>query len=214
MAFQVKIRTGVNAFQFLESKWEFKLNVHSRIGVVRQVVVVFETQFFGRGDRSVPGHTALFPGIVPIHFGARTHKELHFHLLEFAHSENELTRHDLIPESFPDLRYAKRNFLACGFLHILEIHKYALCGFRAQVQFAVISCVRHLCRKHQVELAYLGPIARAGIWFSNIQFFNQGLEIGHVVCFQGIGQTSFCVLCLLRVFKHPWICFTEHFFIE
>jgi hypothetical protein len=51
-------------------------------------------------------------------------------LLEFAHTEDELPRHDLVAEGFTDLGDAERYFLAGGFLNVQEIDKNTLRRFR------------------------------------------------------------------------------------
>jgi hypothetical protein len=41
--------------------------------------------------------------IEPLHLGAGFDEELHLHLFEFAHTKDELSRYNFIPESFPYL---------------------------------------------------------------------------------------------------------------
>jgi len=60
--------------------------------VVKAVVIVAEAQ------RTVPGHAGVLPLVPPLHFGSGAHEELHLHLLELAHTEDELTGHDLVAE--------------------------------------------------------------------------------------------------------------------
>src|SRR5579862_4449521 len=101
----------------------------------------------------MPFHSCLFPICIPFHFFARSDKELHFHLLEFAHSENKLAGHYLIAKCFARLRNTKRNFHSPRFLHIGEIYKYTLSGFGAQINSISLFTNRpNLRTEHKIEL--------------------------------------------------------------
>src|SRR5687767_9020011 len=109
----------------------------------------------------MPLHTAFFPGVVPFHLRARSNKELHFHLLKLACSENKLARYNLIAECFTYLCNSKRNLLTRSFLHAQEIHENSLCCFRTQINSgSFFSYGTNFGRKHQIELTNLGPVAR------------------------------------------------------
>src|SRR3990167_5553793 len=124
----------MNSFQFFETHWEIKLDIGSCISVMCQfdmivltVILIAQAQFF------MPVQARCFPVIVPLHFFTRTHKKLHFHLFELAHTEDKLARYDLVPERFSDLSNSKRNLHAARFLNIQEVHKNTLSRFRTQV---------------------------------------------------------------------------------
>jgi hypothetical protein len=203
-------------FQFLESKGEIELNVHSGIGVVRQVVVVFEAQFFSwRTQRQVPFHAGFFPVFVPFHFLAGAQEELHFHLLKLAHAEDELPRYDLVAESLTDLCDAEGYFLAGGFVYIEEVDEDTLRRFRAEVELAVFAGdVAQLCGKHEVELAHFRPVARAGFGVGNFQIVNDGLQFGHISGGGGFGEAVEDSVVLLLVFQHARIGLAVHGLVE
>ena len=106
---QVKIGTAVNSFHLLKSERHFKFDVGSGIGIMRQFIVIVEAVFIiAHTEVTMPFHTHLFPLFEPFQLFARTNEELHLHLFEFAHAEDELPRHDLVTERFPDLCNAER----------------------------------------------------------------------------------------------------------
>src|SRR5690625_7090493 len=83
---------------------------------------------FGCADADVlmPLHALFPPRLEVLHLRARLHEVLHLHLLELTHAEDELPRHNLISECFPDLCDTERNLLARGVEHIVEVDKDAL----------------------------------------------------------------------------------------
>jgi len=81
----------------------------------------------------VPFGAHVFPVIVPFHFFAWAHKELHFHLLKLAHTEDELARYNFVAEGLANLGNTKRDLHAARFLDIQEINENALCRFWTQV---------------------------------------------------------------------------------
>ncbi len=84
-------------------------------------------------------------------------------MLKFPHPENKLPGYNFVPESFTNLGNTKRNFHPAGFLHVQEIHKYALGRFGAQVNgTGIFGYGTNLRRKHQIKLAYFGPVGGAG----------------------------------------------------
>ena len=57
------------------------------------------------------------------------HEELHLHLFELPHAEDELPRHDLVAESLAGLGDPEGDLHPAGLHHIQEIDKDALGGF-------------------------------------------------------------------------------------
>ena len=98
--------------------------------------VVMEAVMLGRKSKGrVPFHPFLLPVFIPFLLCAGTYEELHLHLFELTHAENELPRHDLIAKSLSYLRNAEGYLHPGRLLHIQEIDKNTLCGLRTQVDF-------------------------------------------------------------------------------
>ena len=153
----------MDALDLLETEREVVFDVGRGIGIVRQFVVVVETvAVVAEAQCTVPGHTGLLPLLPPLHLLAGTYEELHLHLLEFAHAEDELPRHDLVAEGLADLRDAERKFHAARFLDVEEVDEDALRRFGTQVdRVGPFGRRSHLGGEHQVELPHLRPVARA-----------------------------------------------------
>ena len=136
MTAQVKVGAGMNSFNLFEAERHFKFNISSGIGIMSQLVVVVETIFcIAQSEGFVPFQAEFFPEFKPLHFLTRTNEELHFHLFEFAHTENKLTGNYLISKCFSDLSYTERNFHTTGFLHIEVVYKNTLSSLGAQIDF-------------------------------------------------------------------------------
>ncbi len=132
----------------------------------------------------MPIQSALFPSFIPLHFSAGAHEELHFHLFELTHAEDELTRHDFISKGLTYLCNTKWDFHAAGFLHVEVIQENSLSGLRAQVQRSRILGNRtQLCAEHKVELAYIGPIHRSTHWTLDFLVLDQLLYICEIFRF-------------------------------
>ena len=134
---EVEVGAAVDAFDFLESEWHFKLNVGSGVGVVSQLVVVVESIFVVTETKSlVPTETNLLPLGEPVEFCSRLNEELHLHLFKLAHAEHELARYNLVAECLANLRDAERQLHASALLHVEVVDKDALRRFRTEVDFA------------------------------------------------------------------------------
>ncbi|CAB4541901.1 unannotated protein [freshwater metagenome] len=81
----------------------------------------------------VPVHPLLDPVVVPLFIGAWLHEKFHFHLLELASSEDEVSRCDFVSERLPNLANAKRRLHSRGAKNIGKVHKDTLRGFRTEV---------------------------------------------------------------------------------
>ena len=79
----------------------------------------------------MPLHPDLLPLPEPFEFSARLDEELHFHLLELPHPEDELTGDNLIAESLSDLSDTERKLHSARLLHIEVVHEYSLSCFRS-----------------------------------------------------------------------------------
>ena len=147
MLAEVEIGARVDALHLLEAERHLELNVGGSVGVVSQFLVVVITVFLvAQAQSLVPCQTSLAPVVEPLHLVAGLHKELHFHLLELAHTEDELTSYDFVTESLTNLGDTERNLHTTGFLYIQVIYEDTLCRFRAKVYLhGTIGSGTHLC---------------------------------------------------------------------
>src|SRR6056297_1638797 len=94
----------MNPFQLFKAKRKFKFNIVSHVGVMSQLIVLVEPEFILIDSQGiVPFHTEFLPVLKPFLFFSGSYKILHFHLLKFPHTKNELTGHDFISKSFSNL---------------------------------------------------------------------------------------------------------------
>ena len=134
-----------------------------------QLVVVVETVVIRpEAERPMPFHTRIAPFGPPPHLLARADEELHLHLFELAHAEDELTRHDLVAERLADLGDTERQLHAAGLLHVQEIDEDTLCRLGTQVD-RIGTLGR---RAHLVENIRLN-------WRTSVQL--RVPEIGHTI---------------------------------
>ena len=126
MVAQVEVRAAVDALELLETEREVELDVGGGIGVVGQLLVVMEAVVLRAHPQvHMPLHAGLFPLGEPVELRTGLDEELHLHLLELAHAEDELPGHDLVAESLADLRDAERNLHAAGLLDIEVVDENA-----------------------------------------------------------------------------------------
>ena len=110
----------------------------------------------------MPFQPVLLPLCKPVEFSTGLDEELHLHLLELPHPENELTGDDLVSESLPYLGYTERYLHPSCLLDIQIIDEYSLCSFRTKIDYiGVIRSVSELGAEHQVELTHIRPVLRA-----------------------------------------------------
>ena len=81
----------------------------------------------------MPLHPNLLPLLEPSELLTRPNKELHLHLLELTHPEDELTGYDLVPEGLSDLCDTERNLHTTRFLDIQEVYEDTLCRLGSQI---------------------------------------------------------------------------------
>ena len=204
VAAQVEVRARVDALDLLEPEREVVFDVRRGVGVVGQFVVVVEAVVIvAEAQRTVPGHAGVLPLVPPLHFGSGAHEELHLHLLELAHAEDELTGHDLVAEGLADLRNAERDFHAPGFLDVQEVDEDTLRRLGTQVDgIGAFGRRTHLGRKHQVELPHLGPVARAGDRAGDLAVDDDLAQLRKVVGVQRIGETLVHLVAFGRGLRH------------
>ena len=182
----------MDALHLLEAEGEVVFDVGGGVGVVRQLLVVVEPVLIvAEAQCAVPCHAGLLPLVPPLHLLARTHEELHLHLLEFAHAEDELPRHDLVAESLADLRDAERKFHAARFLDVEEVDEDALRRFGTQVdRVGPFGRRSHLGGEHQVELPHLRPVARARNGAGDLAVEDDLPQSAQVVGVHCLGETG------------------------
>ncbi len=182
----------MDTFHFFESKRKFKLNIHGGIGIVGKLLVVVLAELCLRRTQSqMPSHPRIGPLLIPVELSARAYEKLHFHLLEFSHTENELTGYDFISEGLSDLCDAERNFHPSRLLHIEEVHKNPLSRFRTEVNGRSVFRYRtHLRGKHQVKLTHIGPVGCAGDWAFDAFVGDQVANSSQIFRFEQSCQSS------------------------
>src|SRR5690606_28020065 len=163
MIAQVEVCSGMDPLYFFKSERKFKFDIYCCICVMRQFIMVVKAQAVRWDPQgSMPSHSDVLPMLIPLFFFSRADEKLHFHLLEFAHAENKLSCHNLIPKGFTYLCNTERNFHAGGFLYVQKVNKYSLRSFRSQVNFVgIIGHRPYFGGKHEVELSYVRPVAGA-----------------------------------------------------
>ena len=124
----------MNSLKFLETEWEAELDVGCRICIVSELVMIVETIVLVTHSESlVPCHTVLLPLCEPVELRTWLDEELHLHLLELPHTEDELTCHNLISEGLTDLCDTERNLHTTGLLYVEIVYENTLCSLRTQI---------------------------------------------------------------------------------
>ena len=160
---QVEVGAAVDAFQLLEAEGEVELDVRGGVGVVGQLLMVVETVVFGPHTQvHMPFHAGFLPFLEPFQLGSGLDEELHFHLLELPHAEDELAGHNLIAEGLANLGDTEGNLHAAGLLDVQIVHENALGGLRTQINgIGALGRGTHGSGEHQVKLTHFRPVAGA-----------------------------------------------------
>ena len=163
MVAEVEVGPGVDALKLLEAEGELALDIRGGVGVVRKLLMVVETVILrAHTEVHMPLHTGFLPLGEPVELGAGLDEELHLHLLELAHAEDELAGDDLVAESLADLGDTERYLHAAGLLDVQVVHKDALGGLGAQINgIGAFGGAAHRGAEHEVELTDVGPVAGA-----------------------------------------------------
>src|SRR6266851_2747572 len=120
------------------------------------MVVIAHAIFAQAQVLHVPPQPFLAPVVEPLVVLGRLHEILHLHQLEFAHSEDEVARRDLVPESLPLLGDSKGNPHPRRVDDVLEVDEHALRGLRPEVDLRRGVLDRaNMGFEHQVEHARL-----------------------------------------------------------
>ena len=161
---EVEVRTAVDTFHFLEAERHLEFDIGSRVCIVRQLLVVVIAVFVvAQAHGLVPLQARFLPLLEPTHLLARTNEELHLHLLELTHTEDELASYNLVAERLTYLCDTERHLHAPGLLHIQEVHEDTLCSLGTEIDLhRAVGRRAHLGREHEVELPHVGPVACPG----------------------------------------------------
>ena len=165
--------------------------------VVETIVLSTEAQSL------MPLHARLFPLGEPLQLRARLYEELHLHLLELPHTEDELTGHDLVAESLTDLGDTERNLHTASLLHVQVVHEDTLSRLRAQVDLhRRIGRGTHLGREHQVELTNIRPVLGTADGIYNLLVEDNLLQLIEVRTLHGSRITGVQIVALFLGFLH------------
>src|SRR3712207_4980737 len=213
---QVVIGAAMNALNLLKSERHLKLYVGCSIGIVRQLLMVVVAIVLVTHAKSLmPGQSMLLPVLKPLHFSAGLAEELHLHLLELAHTEDELAGHNLISEGLTYLCYAEWELLPGALLHAQEVYKDALCRLWAQVNGVRTLCCRaHLGREHEVKLAHVGPVLCTADGVDDALILDYLLKLCQVRALHSLGIAFVQGISLLLMLEHTGIGSTELSLIE
>ena len=152
----------MDAFHLLEAERHAEFHIACGVGVMGQFLMVVEAVVFCAEAQSlVPCHTGILPGFKPFQFGAGLHEELHFHLLELAHTEDKLAGNDFVAESLAYLCNAEGDFHTARFLHVEIVHENALSRFGTQIDGrGAVGRGSDFRFEHEVKLAHIRPVPR------------------------------------------------------
>ena len=114
------------------------------------------------------------PVIKPLQIRIRLAEKLQLHLLELTRTEGKVSGCDFIPERLADLSDSERNFLSGRTLHVLEIDKNALRGFRTEIN-GILRVLRNALERleHQVKLPDIRKIVFSAAGTGDLMLFNK-----------------------------------------
>ena len=125
-----------------------------------------------------PVDTVFLPVCEPLKVCIWLTEELHFHLLEFPDTENEIAGCDLVTEGLAYLTDTERNLLSGRSLYILEVYKNTLCCFRTEI-YGILRILGNTLEglEHQVKLSDIGEIVLATARAGDLVLFNEILHL-------------------------------------
>ena len=119
MLAKVEVGTREDTLYLLEAEWHVELDICSSISIVSKLVVVVEAVVLStETEVLMPLHTYFLPLSEPVKLCTWLDEELHLHLLELTHTEDELTCNDLITECLTDLGDTEMNLHTAGLLYV------------------------------------------------------------------------------------------------
>ncbi len=203
-------------FHLLEAERHLEFYVGGSIGIVCKFLMVMIAIFLIAQAKSlVPFQTRFLPFFEPFQFRTGTHEELHLHLLELTHTENELTCYNFVAESLANLRNTEGNAHTTRFLHIEVVHEDSLRRFRTQInRHGTVGGRTHLGLEHEVELTNIGPVLGSADWVNDFLVYYNLAKLLKVVGVHRIGKTLVQRIALGLVLHHARIGLTEKSLIE
>ena len=206
----------MDTFHFLETKRHQELNICSSIRIVSQLIMIVVTiVVITESQCLMPFQANFLPLLKPVQFSARLHEELHFHLFELTHTENELTGNNLVTECLTNLCNTKRYLHTAGLLYIQVVHKDTLSCFRTQVNLhGTIRSRTHLCREHQVELTNFRPVLCTADRANDFFIHDNLAKLVKVIIIQSLCKTFVQCVTFSLVFQYATVCATELCFIK
>ena len=154
---EVVVRAVRDAPELSPAEGEEELEVRGGFGIEAQLfrAVVAQTEFLVVEAQTEQPFVAEFAPVgEPFEVGAGFAEEFEFHLLEFAHAEDEVAGRDFVAEGLAYLPYTEGHALSGRALHVLEIDENALRRFGTEIDGAR-AVFRHALEslEHKVELA-------------------------------------------------------------
>ena len=176
MGGEIEIGAACNAPEFSPTEGEEIFEVGRCVGIVGKFLLLVVAQLevaFAHAEGEQELFAVIFPIGEPFQLGAGLAEEFQLHLFEFANTEDEVARGDLVTEGFSDLADTEGDLAAGGALNVEKVHKNALRGFGAQIEFAF--CVFGDALEgfeHEVELANVGKVTGAAVRADDVVVFD------------------------------------------
>ena len=151
---------------------EQKFNIGGSLGVEAKLLRTVVTQaqvLLGHSERIQEVFAVTSPVLEPFQIRTGFAEKLQLHLLELTGPEGEVAGGNLIAERLTDLTDTERQLPSGGTLCVLELHKNALRGFRAQIDGAG-GVLRNADKglEHQIEFPDCRKIGRSAIRADNM----------------------------------------------
>ena len=206
----------MDTLYLLEAERHLELDVCRGVGIVGQFLVVMVAVFLvTETEDLVPAEACLTPVVEPFQLFAGTNEELHLHLLELAHTEDELTCHNLVTECLADLCDTERYTHAACFLHVEVVHEDALCGLRTKINLhRSVGSRTHLGLEHEVELTDVGPVACAAYGVNDLVVEDNLFQLIEVIGVHCLGKPCVKFVTLAGVFEYTGVGLAEHRLVE
>ena len=173
-------------------------------------MIVITIACITEAKRLMPFQADFFPFLEPVKFSSRFYKELHFHLFELTHTEDELTGNNLVTESLTNLCNTKRNFHTTCLLYIQVVYENTLCSFRTKVNLhRSFGSRTHFSREHQIELTNFCPVLSTGDRAYDFFINNDLAQFFQITIIQCFSKTSVKSVAFCLMLQHTSVSRTE-----
>ena len=177
MASQVIVGPVRDPPELSPAEGEQELDIRRRLAVEAQLLlrVIPEPHLFRLHTKLLQPVAAERPPVIkPLQIRIRLTEELQLHLFELTRTEGKVSGCDFIPERLADLSDSERNFLSGRTLHVLEIDKNALRGFRTEIN-GILRVLRNALERleHQVKLPDIRKIVFSAAGTGDLMLFNK-----------------------------------------